>query len=94
MARLRAWCASPLFRPTRARRRTSGSVVLDHEQGAFDAADFPQRRCQLVLARVRGVGLRVPGGRLGDDWQEIVLDLLHSMVHMRREKGCPEAQNQ
>ena len=65
MARLRAWCASPLFRPTRARRRTSGSVVLDHEQGAFDAADFPQRRCQLVLARVRGVGLRVPGGRLG-----------------------------
>ena len=27
MARLRAWCASPLFKPTRAPRRTSGSVV-------------------------------------------------------------------
>ena len=27
MARLRAWCASPLFNPTWARRRMSGSVV-------------------------------------------------------------------
>ena len=27
---------------------------LDHEQGAFDAADLPQRRRQLVLARIRG----------------------------------------
>ena len=29
-------------------------VEVDHEQGAFDTADFPQGRRQLVLARVRG----------------------------------------
>ena len=29
-------------------------VPLDYEQGAFDAADFPQCRRQRVLARIRG----------------------------------------
>ena len=43
MARLRAWCASPLFKPTRGAPAHVGvRGPVDHEQGAFDTADFPQ----------------------------------------------------
>ena len=78
MARLRAWCASPLFKPTWTRPSHPGvGGPVDHEQGAFDAADLPQGGRQLVLARVRGelaqdlAGPHGPGGHGGRDAQDV-----------------------
>ena len=49
---------------------------VDHEQGAFDAADFPQGRRQLVLARVRG--------ELAQDLQAGQWRLRHELYQTRR----------
>ena len=50
---------------------------VDHEQGAFDAPDFPQGRRHLVLARIRGelaqdlARAHGPGGHGGRHAQDV-----------------------
>ena len=70
---------------------------VDHEQGAFDAADLPQGGRQLVLARVRGelaqdlAGPQRPGGHGGRDAQDVrpvPVDQVH--VHLAAEQRAQE----